>query len=677
MGACTRCGKMDHAVRDCPGPDQSRGLGSGGGGSFHYHGCGKAGHLHRDCPKSQGGQDKNRGEANKSSQNRGQSSTPRVYELSKDADEAGPFKAITGTLSNGGVETHVRFDTGATHSFVSPGMIGKGLFRIGTEDEPCIVNAAGGQQIHSLGRVKGIPVVIEDRVMPADLIVIRLENHEVILGMDWLGEHRATLDCRHGRVQFEMGFEAPVSFQGMCPTPGNIVVSAVLAERMLENGCEAFLATITTREVVGGGNQDGIPAGTAPMSKSPYRMAPAEMAVLKKQLEELLDKGFIRPSVSPWRAPVLFVKKKDGSFRYNSFWDVRGEQNGSWIWRKLLKLRDVAYEFVRFDIGDGRTTSFWFDNWLGIGKLFNITGAVGTTYLGISRHAKVSDAARGNTWNIRGRRSRRYRELYDQILAAAPPSPGTGSDIILWKHGVDDYRTTFSAARTWDQLRERRSNVDWCKVVWFAQGVPRFSFITWLSIRNRLSTGDRMRTWGIIQDEKVIAYGSRQLRKHEENYPTHDLEMAAVVFALKIWRFYLYGKTIQIFTDHKSLKYLFTQSDLNLRQRRWMEFIMDYDLQIQYHPGKANVVADALSRRRSDTTIEKDLEALNAEFKMVSLSAIECEGSETLGLQAVNQANLLQRIREEQQEDVKLKKIIKELEESGGRNDSGYYLADD
>ena len=181
----------------------------------------------------------------------------------------------------------------------------------------------------------------------------------------------------------------------------------------------------------------------------------------------------------------------------------------------------------------------------------------------------------------------------------------------------------------------------------------------------------------LMQDEKVTAYGSRQLRKHEENYPTHDLEMAAVVFALKIWRSYLYGETIQIFTNHKSLKYLFTQSDLNLRQRRWMEFITDYDLQIQYHPGKANVVADALSRRRSDTAIEKDLEALNAEFKMISLSAIEGEGSEPLGLRAVNQANLLQRIREEQKEDVMLNKIIKELEESGGRNDSGYHLAED
>ena len=164
-----------------------------------------------------------------------------------------------GTLSIGGVETHVLFDTGATHSFVSPGMIRKGLFRLGTEDEPCIVNAAGGQLMHSIGQIKGIPVVIKDRVMPADLIVIRLENHEVILGMDWHGKHRATLDCRRGRVQFEMGCEAPVSFQGMCPTPGNIVVSGVREERMLENGCEAYLATITTREVVEGGNPGGIP----------------------------------------------------------------------------------------------------------------------------------------------------------------------------------------------------------------------------------------------------------------------------------------------------------------------------------------------------------------------------------------------------------------------------------
>jgi len=105
----------------------------------------------------------------------------------------------------------------------------------------------------------------------------------------------------------------------------------------------------------------------------------------------------------------------------------------------------------------------------------------------------------------------------------------------------------------------------------------------------------------LMQDGRVIAYASRQLKKHEENYPTHDLELAAVVFALKIWRHYLYGELCRIFTDHKSLKYLLTQKELNLRQRRWLELIKDYELIIDYHPGKANVVADALSRKSSST----------------------------------------------------------------------------
>ena len=103
----------------------------------------------------------------------------------------------------------------------------------------------------------------------------------------------------------------------------------------------------------------------------------------------------------------------------------------------------------------------------------------------------------------------------------------------------------------------------------------------------------------LMQQGKVVAYASRQLKSHEQNYPTHDLELAAVVFALKIWRHYLYGEKIQIFTDHKSLKYFFTQKELNMRQRRWLELVKDYDCEILYHPGKANVVADALSRKVS------------------------------------------------------------------------------
>src|SRR5437773_5886972 len=98
-----------------------------------------------------------------------------------------------------------------------------------------------------------------------------------------------------------------------------------------------------------------------------------------------------------------------------------------------------------------------------------------------------------------------------------------------------------------------------------------------------------------MQEGKDLTYAHRQYIKHEEHYATHDLELASVVHALKIWRHYLLGNVCHIYTDHKSLKYIFTQSELNMRQRRWLELIKDYNLEVHYHPGKANVVADALS----------------------------------------------------------------------------------
>ncbi|GJU20877.1 putative reverse transcriptase domain-containing protein [Tanacetum coccineum] len=102
----------------------------------------------------------------------------------------------------------------------------------------------------------------------------------------------------------------------------------------------------------------------------------------------------------------------------------------------------------------------------------------------------------------------------------------------------------------------------------------------------------------LMQREKVIAYASRQLKPHEENYTTHDLELGAVIFALKIWRHYLYGTKCTVFTDHKSLQHILRQKELNMRQRRWLELLADYDCEICYHPGKANVVADALNRKK-------------------------------------------------------------------------------
>jgi hypothetical protein len=134
----------------------------------------------------------------------------------------------------------------------------------------------------------------------------------------------------------------------------------------------------------------------------------------------------------------------------------------------------------------------------------------------------------------------------------------------------------------------------------------------------------------LMQDNRVIAYASRALRPHKQNYPTHDLELAAVVHALNLWRHYLMGAHCNIYTDHKSLKYIFTQVDLNMRQRRWLELIKDYDLEVHYHPGKANVVADALCRKAQCNCVTMDSEVATLCDELCKMN-LEVVFSGTLG----------------------------------------------
>ena len=149
----------------------------------------------------------------------------------------------------------------------------------------------------------------------------------------------------------------------------------------------------------------------------------------------------------------------------------------------------------------------------------------------------------------------------------------------------------------------------------------------------------------LIQEGKVVVYASRQLKPHEKNYPMRDLELATIVFALKIWRHYLYGEKCFIYIDKKSLKYLPSQRELNLRQRRWMELIKDYDCVINYHPRKANVVADALSRKSMQT-----LRALNAHLSLSDDDAIVAE--------LMARPNLLNQVLEAQKSDEKITAIV-------------------
>lgn len=169
----------------------------------------------------------------------------------------------------------------------------------------------------------------------------------------------------------------------------------------------------------------------------------------------------------------------------------------------------------------------------------------------------------------------------------------------------------------------------------------------------------------LLQNGRVIAYASRQLKEHEKNYPTHDLELASVVHALKIWRHYLYGEQCDIYTDHKSLRYIFTQKELNMRQRRWLELLKDYDITIQYHPGKANRVADALSRKtEGESTVESMImvqrpllyEIQRFELEIISRGLMERLAALTLG------PTLFDQIREGQLTDKFLQERHKRIE---------------
>jgi hypothetical protein len=165
----------------------------------------------------------------------------------------------------------------------------------------------------------------------------------------------------------------------------------------------------------------------------------------------------------------------------------------------------------------------------------------------------------------------------------------------------------------------------------------------------------------LMQDGHVVEYASRQLRKHEAHYPTHDLELAVVVHALKIWRHYLMGKRCELYKDHKSLKYILTQSNLNLKQRRWLELIKDYDLRINYHPGKANVVADALSRRShvSQLVVYSMPFELCEEFNKLNLRSVA--NTEVMEMEVGS--SLLQKTRKGQLEDKKIQEIKRNIKE--------------
>ncbi|CAL9002595.1 unnamed protein product, partial [Prunus brigantina] len=359
--------------------------------------------------------------------------------------------------------------------------------------------------------------------------------------------------------------------------------------------------------------------GTNPISQAPYRMAPAELRELKTQLQELVDKGFIRPSFSPWGAPVLFVKKKDGTMRLCI--DYR-QLNKVTVRNKypLPRIDDLFDQLKVFRRYLDRFVIVFIDDILVYSKsrkahMKHLEIVLGT----LRRRQLYAKFSKCQFWLDR-------ISFLGHVISAEGiyVDPQKIEAVMNWPQptSVTEIRSFLGLAGYYRRFVEGFSVIaapltrltrKGVKFEWSDECEKSFTELkTRLTTAPVLTLPDDSGNFVIYSDAsqqglgcvlmqhgKVIAYASRQLKKHELNYPVHDLELAAVVFALKIWRHYLYGETCQIFTDHKSLKYLFTQKELNLRQRRWLELIKDYDCTIEHHPGKANVVADALSRKSS------------------------------------------------------------------------------
>ncbi|GKD41193.1 putative reverse transcriptase domain-containing protein [Tanacetum coccineum] len=333
------------------------------------------------------------------------------------------------------------------------------------------------------------------------------------------------------------------------------------------------------------------------------------MQELSEQLQELKDKGFIRPSHSPWGAPVLFVKKNDClmrmciNYRELNKLTVKNRYPLPKIDDLFDQLQGARY-FSKIDLRSGY-------HQLRVHEEDIPKTGFRTRY----GHFKFKVMPFGLTnapavfMDLMNRVCKAYLDKFVIVFI---------DDILIYSKTKEDHEVHLNLVLK--LLKKERLYAKFSKCEFWLQEVHFLSHVVNhnsihvdpnnLCNASILSLPDGIEDFVVycdasnqglgcvlIQRGKVIAYASRQLKIHEKNYTTHDLELGSVVFALKTWRHYLYRMKSVIYIDHKSLQHIFDQKELNMRQRRWIELFSDYECEIRYHPGKANVVADALSRK--------------------------------------------------------------------------------
>jgi hypothetical protein len=572
------------------------------------------------------------------------------------------------------------FDSGASHSFISQKFSAKCQLPFCHANGSFMITTPWGKTITNQ-LIRSVPIQLGSHIIKTTLLVLGLESVDIILGTNWMTLHQVVLDVAN-RI---MEVNSPIcgSFTLFLPSQDSTQSCAFAMTKLplkkIPVVCE--YADVFPDELPGMPPDRDIEfaielqPGTTPISKRPYRMPPAELAELKKQLQELLDKRFICLSTSPWGCLALFVKKKDESLRLcidyrplkavtiknkyplpridvlfyqlvrakvfskidlrSSYHQIKIRAND--IPKTTFSTRYGLYEFLVMSFGLMNAPAYfmYLMNSVFMPELDKFIVVFIDDILVYLKNEE-EDARHLHVVLQRLREHHLYAKLSKcdfwlkeiKLLGHTISQEGITVDpdkvqeVMNWKPP-----TTVRQIRSFLGLAGyyRRFIPDFSRIVKpITELLKKEAKFVWgqkcedvfHALKQHLTTApvsaqpDSSKPFDVycdasgtglgcvlMQDNQVIAYASRALRPHEQNYPTHDLELAAVVHALKMWRHYLMGTHCNIFTDHKSLKYIFTQADLNMRPRRWLELIKDYDLEVHYHPGKANVVADALSRK--------------------------------------------------------------------------------
>nr|GEU49269.1 putative reverse transcriptase domain-containing protein [Tanacetum cinerariifolium] len=495
------------------------------------------------------------------------------------------------------------FDSGADRSFISNTFSTLLDITPSSLDVSYAVEPADLNFLETSIMLRGCTLGLLGHPFNIDRMPIDLGIFDVIIGMDWLAKNHAVIvyDEKIVRILYKNKILIVQGDKSDEKRSMLSIISCVKAHKYMEKGCQLFLTQVTVKEYKDKSEEKrlkdvptvrdfpevfpedlhGLPPiqqvefqidlvpGVAPIARSPYRLVPSKMQELFTQLQELSDKGFIRPSSSPWGASVLFVKKKNGSLRMCI------------DYRELNKLTvKNRYPLPRIDD--------LFDQPQGSSMYSKIDLRSGYQQLRVRDEDIPKTAFRT-----------RYGHYEFQVMPfGLANAPTVFMDLMNWtkeEHDAhlrlilellkkEELYAKFSKYDFWlSKLTQKSIKFDWgekeetafqtlkkklCSAPILALPEGSENFVVYCDASHK-GFGTML-----MQKEKVIAYASRQLKIHKKNYTTHDLELGAVVFALKMRRHYLYGTR---FTDHKSLQRILDQKELNMRQRRWLELLSDYD----------------------------------------------------------------------------------------------------